>query len=113
MQPSGERIHYTYGLHKRCDSISNTCDYFPHDVDCHGDRYFCSMWRSVGFLMSFAVVLEGMTLIAYMVILAGGKQKREAGWGVLSGLHVVCAVLQCAGMAIIVSSINPLRFKIL
>ncbi len=54
--------------------------------------------------MSFAVVLEGMTLIAYMVILAGGKQKREAGWGVLSGLHVVCAVLQCAGMAIIVSS---------
>lgn len=61
------------------------------------------MWRSVGFLMSFAVVLEGMTLIAYIVILAGGKQKREAGWGVLSGLHVLCAALQCAGMAIIVS----------
>ena len=56
--------------------------------------------------MSFAVVLEGMTLIAYMVILAGGKQKREAGWGILSGLHVVCAALQCAGMAIIVSHLS-------
>lgn len=53
--------------------------------------------------MSFAVVLEGMTLIAYVVILAGGKQKRESGWKVLSGLHVCCAALQCAGMAIIVS----------
>ena len=61
------------------------------------------MWRSVGFLMSFAVVLEGMTLIAYVVILAGGKQKREGGWKVLSALHVCCAALQCAGMAIIVS----------
>lgn len=56
--------------------------------------------------MSFAVVLEGMTLIAYVVILAGGKQKRESGWRVLSGLHVCCAALQCAGMAIIVSHLN-------
>ena len=102
MQPSGELIHYTYGLHKRCSSLTHACDYFPHQSDCHGDRYFCSMWRSVGFLMSFAVVLEGMTLIAYFVILAGGKQKRENGWKVLCGLHILCAALQCAGMALIV-----------
>lgn len=53
--------------------------------------------------MSFAVVLEGMTLIAYVVIVSGGKQKREGGWRVLSGLHLCCAALQCAGMAIVVS----------
>ncbi len=61
--------------------------------------------------MSFAVVLEGMTLIAYVVILAGGKQKRESGWGVLSGLHVLCAALQCAGMAIIVSDVSLWLFE--
>ena len=61
------------------------------------------MWRSVGFLMSFAIVLEGMTLITYIVILAGGKQKRERGWKILSGLHALVGALQLAGMAIIVS----------
>lgn len=52
--------------------------------------------------MSFAVVMEGMTLIAYVVIIAGGKQKRESGWKILCGLHLLVAALQCAGMAIIV-----------
>ena len=60
--------------------------------------------------MSFAVMLEGMTLITYIVILAGGKQKRESGWKILSGLHVLCGALQLAGMAIIVSlPLNPER----
>jgi len=61
------------------------------------------MWRSVGFLMSFAVVMEGMTLIAYIVILAGGKQKREQGWKILSGLHFLVGALQLGSMAIVVS----------
>lgn len=61
------------------------------------------MWRSVGFLMSFAVVIEGMNLIVYIIILAGGKQKRESAWKFLAGLHVIAAALQIAAMAIIVS----------
>ncbi|KAM0800865.1 hypothetical protein BDR22DRAFT_880729 [Usnea florida] len=99
--PSGEGIHYTYGLHRRCSSLSKGCSNFPQQEDCHGDRYFCSMWRSVGFLMSFTVVLEGMTLITYLVLLIGGKQKRESGWKVLAGLHFLCGSVECAGMAII------------
>ncbi|KAL8818552.1 MAG: hypothetical protein Q9223_002834 [Gallowayella weberi] len=99
--PSGQDIHYTYGLHRRCSSLTGTCEYFPHAQDCHGDRYFCSMWRSVGFLMSFGVVIEGMTLIAFIVLLVGGKQKREQGWKVISGLLVLSGLIQCAGMAII------------
>lgn len=59
--------------------------------------------------MSFAVVLEGMTLIAYLVIMLGGKQKREQGWKVLSGCLVLVGAVQCAGMAIIVS-VAPFRF---
>lgn len=52
--------------------------------------------------MSFAVVIEGMTLVVYIVTLAGGKQKREQGWRVLSGLLVLVGLIQCAAMAIIV-----------
>ena len=54
--------------------------------------------------MSFAVVIEAVTLIAYLVILAGGKQKRESGWKILSTLLLLAGLVQCAGMALIVSS---------
>lgn len=62
------------------------------------------MWRSVGFLMSFAVVLEGMTIVSYIIILAGGKQLRESGWSVLSLLLILVAGVQAAGMSIVVST---------
>ena len=55
--------------------------------------------------MSFAIVIEGMNLIVYIIILAGGKQKRESGWKFLAGLHMIVAALQVAAMAIIVSLI--------
>lgn len=61
------------------------------------------MWRSVSFLMSFAVVIEGMTLIAYFVILVSGKQARETGWKLLSLLLVFVALVQCAAMGLVVS----------
>lgn len=62
------------------------------------------MWRSVGFLMSFAVVMEGMTLIAFVVMIAGGKQMRESGWKILSGFLILIGLVQCTCMALIVSN---------
>ena len=53
--------------------------------------------------MSFAVVIEGMTLIAFVVVLGGGKQKREVGWKVVSGLLLLVGLIQCTGMALMVS----------
>ena len=53
--------------------------------------------------MSFAVVMEGMTLIAFLVVIAGGKQKRDSGWKVVSWLLVLVALIQCAAMALVVS----------
>jgi len=50
--------------------------------------------------MSFAVVLEGMTLAAFAVLLVGGKQKREQGWGVLAILVALAAFVQATGMAL-------------
>ncbi|KAJ5792677.1 uncharacterized protein N7503_008655 [Penicillium pulvis] len=94
--------HYSYGLHRRCSSLSDTCESFPAREDCHGeDRYFCSMWRSVGFLMSFAVVLQGMSIVTYIIILGGGKRLRENGWGVLSILIACSAIVQAASMSIV------------
>ncbi|KAI9368973.1 hypothetical protein BJX61DRAFT_546019 [Aspergillus egyptiacus] len=89
--------HYSYGLHRRCSSMTGTCESFPTREDCQGeDRYFCSMWRSVAFLMSFAVVLEAMSVVAYLIILSGGKRLRESGWKVLSLLIILSAAVQAA-----------------
>jgi formate hydrogenlyase subunit 3/multisubunit Na+/H+ antiporter MnhD subunit len=55
--------------------------------------------------MSFAVVLEGMTLAAFAVLLVGGKQKREQGWGVLTILVALAAFVQAIGMALMVRDI--------
>ena len=62
------------------------------------------MWRSVGFLMSFAVVLEGMTIAAFIVLLVGGKQKREQGWGFMATMAALAALVQAVAMSIVVSS---------
>jgi len=93
--------HFTYGLHKRCSSVTGTCDPFPQDGDCIRDSSFCSMWRSVGFLMSFAVLIELATLVGYAIVILGGKQSREYGWKVMCPMLAFVAVVQCAGMAIV------------
>lgn len=55
--------------------------------------------------MSFAVVLEGMTLAAFAILLVGGKQKREQGWGVLTILVALAAFAQAIGMALMVREV--------
>ena len=113
---TGKHLHYTYGLHRRCSNTNQppessihiasalSCVSYPRYSDCQGeDRYFCSMWRTVGFLMSFAVVIEGMTIAAFAILLGGGKQRRESGWGALAILTALAAFVQAIGMALIVS----------
>lgn len=53
--------------------------------------------------MSFAAVVEMATFVAYIVVILGGKQKRETGWKILSFLLMLMGVVQCASMAIVVS----------
>jgi len=52
-------------------------------------------------MMSFAAVLELATIVAYLMIIAGGKQKRETGWRVVAFLLVLVGVVQCGAMAIV------------
>ncbi|KAF1912722.1 hypothetical protein BDU57DRAFT_413919, partial [Ampelomyces quisqualis] len=102
--PDGER-KISYGLHSRCSeklgSGETVCEPFPRESDCDKDASFCNMWRTVGFLISFAVVTELCTLVSFVVIVGGGVQRRAAGWQVASGVLVFAAVVQCAGMAIV------------
>jgi len=118
-------IHKQLGLHKQCSNKATIeypspslfsshsytvtskeglqCTAYPRYSDCHnGDMYFCSMWRSVGFLMSFAVVLEGMTIAAFIVLILGGKQKREQGWGFMATMAALAGFVQAVGMSIVV-----------
>jgi hypothetical protein len=60
------------------------------------------MWRSVGFMMSFTAVLELATLVAYVVVILGGKQKREGGWRVLASMLLLIGLVQCTSMDIVV-----------
>lgn len=97
-------IRLTYGLHKRCSSITGRCTPFPQDEDCHGEnRYLCNMWRSSGFLMNFSLVMEVVCLVAYITVLLGGRSAREGGWKMISGLLGLVAVGQLIAMALMVS----------
>ncbi|KAF2690126.1 hypothetical protein K458DRAFT_99009 [Lentithecium fluviatile CBS 122367] len=97
--PNDER-KISMGLHSRCHS-DGTCEPFPSEEMCEKDNYFCSMWRTVGFLISFDVVLELCTLVSFAVIIAGGVQRRAAGWKIICGLLLFSGFVQCAGMAIV------------
>lgn len=63
--------------------------------------------------MSFAVVLEGMTIAAFVVLILGGKQKREQGWGFMATMAALAAIVQAVGMGIVVSWMKLLRRGVL
>lgn len=95
------------GLQKSCSSIvigdgsGHTCERFPTEQLCREDQRFCSMWRSVGFLALLAVVLHLVVIVSFLVIMAGGKVKREGGWRLLSGLLLAVSIFEFAAMAIV------------
>lgn len=100
---NGKR-EYSYGLHSRCSAVTGSCVPFPRMSDCTKDPSFCNMWRTVGFLISFGVVVELCTIVSLIIIMAGGVQRRAAGWQVAVGVLAFSATVQCAGMAIVVCS---------
>lgn len=56
-------------------------------------------------MMSVAALFELVTLIAFFMLITGGKQKRERGWRLLSFLLVLVGLLQCASMAVVVCAL--------
>ena len=106
--PSGGTVTDTIGLHRRCTSSTGKwkCSTFPDEARCEGDgRSLCSMWRTTGFLMSFATVAELATILGFLLVMAGGKVKRQGeGWKILCGLLGAVAAAESVGMAVVVST---------
>ncbi|KAF4122667.1 hypothetical protein GMORB2_6974 [Geosmithia morbida] len=94
--PLGDRLEKHIGLHKSCSTLDEPhCRPFPHRELCQaGQRYFCDMWKTIGFLSSLSVVLCLACLVTFVVVMRGGKYKRETGWpfvtvmmGLVSGVE--------------------------
>ncbi|KAK0719748.1 hypothetical protein B0H67DRAFT_163099 [Lasiosphaeris hirsuta] len=106
---SGGAVYDYIGLHERCTSISASpaaapeCFHFPDARRCEASdgRSFCSLWRSTGFLMSLATVVDLAALVGFLVIMAGGKVKRESGWRILAFMLGVVAGLEFCAMALV------------
>ena len=54
--------------------------------------------------MSFAVIIELASWIAFAVVLLGGVQQRSYGWKMLIPLLGFAALVQLIGMSIIVGT---------
>ncbi|KAK4113839.1 hypothetical protein N656DRAFT_601984 [Canariomyces notabilis] len=102
-------VDASIGLHQRCKwsagaSSSRTCGPFPGDASCDGGRAsFCSMWRTAGFLMNFAVAAELATIAGFVLVSRNARVKRHGGWKILGFMLVVVAAAQFLSMAVVVS----------
>ncbi|KAI0472913.1 hypothetical protein GGR56DRAFT_589299 [Xylariaceae sp. FL0804] len=99
---TGSTFTKNLGLHESCSSVDDpACRPFPSRDDCLADKTFCSLWRSSGFLLSFATIVELATLITFLVVMAGGKYKREAGWRLIGGFLLADAAVEFAVIGIV------------
>lgn len=94
------------GLHQSCSNLDEPhCRSFPYKELCQeGERYFCSMWKTVGFIASVSALLSLAGLVAFAVVIRGGKYKRETGWPFATSMMALVSVLQFVTISIVVSS---------
>lgn len=111
--PSNNRLTQHIGLHRSCSNFRDPpCRPYPSEAQCEGDEaVFCRMWRSAGFIANFAVALHLVMVVVYIVLINGGKQRREGGWRLLAGLLAMIAMVEYAIVAVIVSSFPPYRAR--
>jgi hypothetical protein len=112
--PTGGTVTDTIGLHRRCTSSTGTCSPFPDEAHCHRSaegRSFCSMWRTTGFLVSFSAVMEIAAIVGFLIIMRGGKVRRQGGWKVLGGMLTAAAAAEFVGMAVVVSFLDVVGFS--
>lgn len=107
---TGETIERHIGLHKSCSTLDDPyCrDFPPKDLCEGGERYFCSMWRTVGFLASFTTLLCLGGLVTFVVIMSGGKYKRETGWPFAAAMLTLVSVVEFVSISIVVSIIDTI-----
>ncbi|OAA57719.1 hypothetical protein ISF_06960 [Cordyceps fumosorosea ARSEF 2679] len=100
----GDTVRKTIGLHRSCSNLDGPrCVPYPTAALCQSAerRYFCTVWRTTGWLASFSVVLGLAGLLSLAVTLAGGKYRRESGWPLVSGLVATFAAVQLIVVSVV------------
>lgn len=102
--PKGDIVEKHIGLHKSCSNLdSPTCKEFPTADLCQaGERYFCDMWKTVGFMASLAAIMCLASLVCFLVVMKGGKYKRETGWPFVSGMLTLVSVVEFVIISLVV-----------
>ncbi|KAH7149637.1 hypothetical protein B0J13DRAFT_621475 [Dactylonectria estremocensis] len=100
---SGGTVEKHIGLHRSCSNLDDPpCRNFPYKELCQDEeRYFCSMWRTVGFMASFSTILCLAGLVSFAVILGGGKYKRETGWPFVGAMLTLVSAVEFATISIV------------
>ncbi|KHN94327.1 uncharacterized protein MAM_07856 [Metarhizium album ARSEF 1941] len=101
--PKGDVVEKHIGLHRTCSNLdSPTCREFPTADLCQaGQRYFCDMWKTVGFMASLAAIMCLASLVCFLVVMKGGKYKRETGWPLVSGMLTLVSVVELVIISIV------------
>jgi len=94
----GDHVWKKVGLHKSCANWREPrCLTYPYDEHCNkdpGERRFCDIWRSVGFAANLAIGLHLVAIVVFIVLLKGGKLRREHGYKILGSVLVALACLE-------------------
>ncbi|KAK7207397.1 hypothetical protein BZA70DRAFT_12141 [Myxozyma melibiosi] len=98
----GNPVRITYGLHQKCSSVTGQCVRFPDQECAHGDRQFCTSWRTASFMMWMSLVLLGPVVVSYVTLIFSTRQKRETGWKLIGLLLICTVVVQVVAMASVV-----------
>lgn len=95
--PKGGDIQIHVGLHERCFSNQDPqCREYPPAELCTGreGETFCSLWRTIGFAASFSAILCLASLVCLVVVIKGGRYRRETGWPLVSGMLSLVSVIE-------------------
>jgi hypothetical protein len=65
------------------------------------------MWKTVGFMASLAAIMCLASLVSFLVVMKGGKYKRETGWPLVSGMLTMVSVVELTIISIVVGYDYP------
>ncbi|CAG8531633.1 3278_t:CDS:2 [Funneliformis caledonium] len=95
--PKPFRTYTNIGLFKRCSNtiFNDECRPFPSSDynDCE-EKFFCEEWGLAVTTMILAAILGGLTWLNFVLILLGGRLRREKAWKNSSGLLLLHALFQ-------------------
>ncbi|KOS23037.1 hypothetical protein ESCO_003562 [Escovopsis weberi] len=102
--PQGNTFEKRIGLARYCSNLDGgfVCRPYPYKELCQDrERAFCSLWRTVGFMASFGVIFCLVDLVAFAIVMGGGKYRRATGWPIVSTMLTLVAILQLVVISIV------------